>query len=103
MTGFFEIFNPGQRHTREQKDFDKIAVVPSRKGARGPMQIDLDAGTVVLPARKHLSEQAVESIPDGGQAAERPPEESAAAESPTTEAQGVDPQRVDPVEDPGQA
>lgn len=49
MTGFFEIFNPGNRYWREQRDFDKIAVVPTRKGGRGPLQIDLDGGTVNLP------------------------------------------------------
>jgi len=60
MTGFFEIFNPGMRHTREQKDFDKVAVVPTRKGGRGPLRIDLDAGTVVLPMRTaHLSDEAI--------------------------------------------
>ena len=49
MTGFFEIFNPGQRYWREQQDYDKIAVVPTKKGGRGPLQIDLDGGTVVVP------------------------------------------------------
>lgn len=61
MTGFFELFNPGLRHAREQKDFDKVSVIPTKHGGRGPLQIDLDKGTVVLPARKQtLSEQAVE-------------------------------------------
>ncbi|WP_203569205.1 hypothetical protein [Aestuariimicrobium ganziense] len=62
MTGFFEIFNPGQRHAREQMDFDKIAVVPTKRGGRGPLQIDLENGTVTLPNRhSHLSQEAVKS------------------------------------------
>lgn len=51
MTEFTEIFQPGLRHAREQRDFDKILVVEQKKGGSGPQPLDLDSGavTVVLP------------------------------------------------------
>ena len=53
MTGFFEIFEPGLRHLREQKDLEKILIVEAEKGGSGPEPLDLDSGSVVLrvPAR----------------------------------------------------
>ncbi|CAI9399579.1 MULTISPECIES: hypothetical protein [Aestuariimicrobium] len=51
MSNLFELFNPNAAHWRRQRDLDKVAVVPSRNGAQGPMRIDLDKGTIVLPAR----------------------------------------------------
>jgi hypothetical protein len=53
MTGFFEIFEPGLRHMREQKDLEKILIVEAEKGGSGPEPLDLDSGSVVLrvPAR----------------------------------------------------
>lgn len=48
----FEIFNPGDRHWRENKDFEKVHVFTTKKGGRGPMQVDLDDGTIVLPGQR---------------------------------------------------
>ena len=48
MTGFFEIFEPGLRHLREQRDLDKILVVENDQGGTGPQPLDLDSGRVVL-------------------------------------------------------
>jgi|CXWJ01.1.fsa_nt_gi hypothetical protein len=48
MTGFFEIFEPGLRHLREQKDLEKILIVEAEKGGSGPEPLDLDSGSVVL-------------------------------------------------------
>lgn len=48
MTGFFEIFEPGLRHMREQKDLEKILIVEAEKGGSGPEPLDLDSGSVVL-------------------------------------------------------
>lgn len=45
----FEMFNPGDRHWREQKDLDKVHVFTTKKGGRGPMQVDLEDGTIVVP------------------------------------------------------
>jgi len=51
MSDFFEIFNPGLRHTREQKDLEKILVMEADKGGSGPRALDLDSGAVVLRLR----------------------------------------------------
>jgi hypothetical protein len=53
MSDFFEIFNPGQRYTREQLDTEKLLVVQDAQGGSGPDPLDLDSGSVVLrmPAR----------------------------------------------------
>ena len=48
MSDFFEIFNPGLRHTREQLDLEKMLVVEADKGGSGPKPLDLDSGSVVL-------------------------------------------------------
>ena len=48
MTGFFEIFEPGLRHLREQKDLEKILIVEADKGGSGPEPLDLESGSVVL-------------------------------------------------------
>lgn len=48
MTGFFEIFEPGMRHQREQKDLEKILIVEADKGGSGPIPLDLDSGSVTL-------------------------------------------------------
>lgn len=48
MSDFFEIFNPGLRHTREQLDTEKMLVVEADKGGSGPRPLDLESGSVVL-------------------------------------------------------
>jgi hypothetical protein len=55
MSDFFELFNPGLRHTREQRDLEKMLVVDADKGGSGPKPLDLESGTVVLrmPARAY--------------------------------------------------
>ena len=57
MTGFFEVFNPGYRHTREQRDLEKILVVEQKKGGAGPKPLDLESGRAELwmPARPAAS------------------------------------------------
>ncbi len=79
MTGFFEIFNPGQRYWREQQDYDKIAVVPTKKGGRGPLQIDLDGGTVVVPTDGGAA-RVVGPTPDAAPTEPEGPTASAAAQ-----------------------
>lgn len=51
MSNLFEVFNPNAANWRRQRDLDKVAVVPTRNGAQGPMRIDLDKGTIVLPKK----------------------------------------------------
>lgn len=48
MTGFFEIFNPGIRHTQEQRDLEKVLVVDQKKGGPGPKPLDLESGSIEL-------------------------------------------------------
>jgi len=48
MTDFFEMFQPGLRHLREQRDLDKATVVQSKRGDDGPQPLDLDSGHVIL-------------------------------------------------------
>ncbi len=48
MSDFFEIFNPGQRYTREQLETEKLLVVQDAQGGNGPDPLDLDSGSVVL-------------------------------------------------------
>lgn len=48
MSDFFEIFNPGQRYTREQLETEKLLVVQDAQGGSGPGPLDLDSGSVVL-------------------------------------------------------
>jgi hypothetical protein len=48
MSDFFQIFNPGQRFTREQLDVEKMLVVESDKGGTGPQPLDLASGSIVL-------------------------------------------------------
>jgi len=46
---FFEIFDPGMRYLREEKDRQKMLVVrPKHGGGAPPLGIDLDAGTAVI-------------------------------------------------------
>jgi hypothetical protein len=48
MSDFFEIFNPGQRFTRQQLETEKLLVVQDAQGGSGPDPLDLDSGSVVL-------------------------------------------------------
>ncbi len=49
---FFEVFQPGLRHLREERDRRRSMVVRPTHGGGAPLGIDLDAGTakIVLPA-----------------------------------------------------
>ena len=48
MSDFFELFNPGLRHTRQQRALEKTAVVDYEKGAWGPKPHDLASGSVTI-------------------------------------------------------
>ena len=45
---FLEIFQPGLKHLREERDRQKMLVVHPSHGARAPMGIDLDAGKATI-------------------------------------------------------
>lgn len=77
MTNIFEIFNPNDRHWREQKDFDKVHVYTTKKGGRGPMQVDLDDKTIVLPNHAKADPESDQPIKRGSKRpAQAGPEES---------------------------
>ncbi|HEX8510887.1 MAG TPA: DUF6191 domain-containing protein [Propionibacteriaceae bacterium] len=45
---FFEIFQPGLRHLREERDRHNTLVSRPAAGGRGPLGIDLDSGTATI-------------------------------------------------------
>ncbi len=63
MSNFFEIFNPGQRYTREQLETEKLLVVQDAQGGSGPDPLDLDSGSVVLRMPPNATE--AEDVEDG--------------------------------------
>ena len=65
MSDFFEIFNPGQRYTREQLETEKLLVVNEAQGGTGPKPLDLDSGSVVvrLPASVRETPDAETTTP----------------------------------------
>lgn len=48
MSDFFELFNPGLKHTREQRDLENSTVVDYEKGGWGPKPHDLESGKVTI-------------------------------------------------------
>ena len=51
LDGFIEIFNPGHKHLREERDRKRIeAQIPKSEGK--PFGIDLDGGTAVIRVPK---------------------------------------------------
>ena len=47
---FIEIFDPGMRHMRHQKELEKVLVVDQKKGGRGRRPDDLDSGSITIEA-----------------------------------------------------
>jgi hypothetical protein len=45
LVSFFELFQPGLKYLREEKDRQKILVAKPSHGGGAPLGIDLDAGT----------------------------------------------------------
>jgi hypothetical protein len=61
LDGFIEIFNPGHKHLREERDRKRIeAQIPKIAGK--PFGIDLDGGTAII----RVSRTADGESPDGG-------------------------------------
>lgn len=69
MSNIFEIFDPGLRHWKRQQELEKTLIVPGALGGKGPVQVDLDKGTIVVRR----------------QASTIPTEDEDAVEDPTTE------------------
>ena len=78
MSDFFEIFNPGQRYTREQLETEKLLVVQDAQGGSWPDPLDLDSGSVVLRMPAHAGEATDDAEP--AHEAEPPPSADAPAQ-----------------------
>jgi Family of unknown function (DUF6191) len=48
LMSFFELFQPGLKYLREEKDRQKILVAQPSHGGGAPLGIDLDAGTAKI-------------------------------------------------------
>ena len=64
---FIEIFDPGARFWREQRDREKMLIVEDAQGGSGPKPLDLDSGEVILqmPARQDSDEEEPADSADG--------------------------------------
>ena len=81
---FFELFQPGLRFLREEKDRQKMLVAEPKYGrGGGPLGIDLDSGTATftMPPRNENAD-AVENHAD--------PEEDATAGTAVVETEAAD-------------
>lgn len=54
---FGEIFNPGLRHLREEKERQKMQVSKPTPGGGAPFGIDLEAGVAKITLRRPAAEQ----------------------------------------------
>lgn len=55
---FFEIFNPGMRHLREERDRQRMLVSKPTHGGGAPLGIDLDGGTAKITVKPKKQPQA---------------------------------------------
>ena len=65
---FGEIFNPGLRHLREEKERQKMLVSKPTHGGGSPLGIDLEAGIAKITVRR----PAPEAGPAADEAADEP-------------------------------
>jgi hypothetical protein len=65
---FLEIFQPGLKHVREERDRQKMLVVRPLHGASAPMGIDLDAGKATISVTPSQLEPPEPEAPDTGPA-----------------------------------
>jgi hypothetical protein len=66
MDGFFELFQPGYKHLREERDRKRLEAQIPETGAP-PFGIDLDAGVArisLAPAAEQHDQPATELDPD---------------------------------------
>lgn len=55
---FLELFQPGLRHLREERERHQSQVTRPKHGAKGPLGIDLDSGkaSFSMPAKPEVAE-----------------------------------------------
>lgn len=68
---FLEIFQPGLRHLRQERDRQRLLVAHPTHGGNPPMIIDLDAGTATIALSTSAGDEARSaagqpSAPDSG-------------------------------------
>jgi hypothetical protein len=73
---FFELFQPGLKYLREEKDRQKMLVSKPTHGGGAPLGIDLEGGTAKISITRPAAAPEEES-------AESPGSEPAAASPPT--------------------
>lgn len=57
---FFEIFNPGMQHLREERDRRKMLVSRPTHGGGSPLGIDLQGGKAKITLPGHTTSQEVD-------------------------------------------
>lgn len=65
---FLEIFQPGLKYLREERDRQKMLVVRPSHGGGAPMGIDLDAGKATIAVTPHQFEPDEPDAQDTGPA-----------------------------------
>ena len=65
---FLEIFQPGLKHLREERDRQKMIVVRPAHGVGAPMGIDLDARKATIRVASPQLESSEPPAPDTGPA-----------------------------------
>lgn len=71
---FFEMFNPGMRYLREEKDRQKMLVSKPTHGGGAPLGIDLDGGIATITIK---AKTPPEDVPADDPAAEATTEHAA--------------------------
>ena len=56
MTDFFEIFQPGLKYLREERDRQKMLVSKPTHGGGAPLGIDLDGGTAKISIKPRAAD-----------------------------------------------
>jgi hypothetical protein len=78
---FFEIFQPGMRHLREERDRQNMLVSKPTHGGGAPLGIDLEAGIATI----RIARPAPAAADDPPADAEQVPAEPAEPAQPTEE------------------
>lgn len=58
---FFEIFQPGARHQREERDRQNTLISETPAGAAGPLGIDLESGKATFSMPAPTTEEDVDN------------------------------------------
>ena len=59
---FLEIFQPGLKHLKEEKDRQRMLVIRPSHGGGPPLGIDLEAGTASIVVRRPVTD--ADGVPD---------------------------------------